>query len=103
MTSELIGIKVKSETKAQILDLIESGKYRNVSDFMHTAIKTQLEKDSIDEREVLKTQFIDLVTNDPEVRDSIVNLTVYSTLNIGEGLTMSQGHPSDKDDDMSES
>ena len=45
MVTELIGVKVEVETKDRILKLIEEGKYRNVSDFMHRAIKLLLDRE----------------------------------------------------------
>lgn len=41
-----IGVKIDEKIRKQIDDLVKLGKYRNVSDFIHMAIETELNKDA---------------------------------------------------------
>ena len=42
MPTELIGVKVDTEVKDRILKLVDDGKYRTLSDFLHRAIGAEL-------------------------------------------------------------
>lgn len=45
MATVQIGVKIEEKVKARIDDLVELGKYRHISDFIHRAIAAELERE----------------------------------------------------------
>jgi Arc/MetJ-type ribon-helix-helix transcriptional regulator len=62
-----IGVKVEPSIKEEISSLVDSGKYRDITEFMHAAIKERLERDKIDKDEIFRQSLIHLLRTDPEI------------------------------------
>jgi len=62
-----IGVKVESSIKDEISSLVDNGKYRDITEFMHAAIKDRLERDKIDKDEIFRQSLLHLLRTDSEI------------------------------------
>ena len=80
MVDPQINIRVPIELKKAIKRLVESGKYRDTTDFMLASIREKLAREESGEIEGLKEQMILLIENDPDVSRAI-NKRVHPIIN----------------------
>ena len=80
MVDPQINIRVPIELKKEIKRLIESGKYRDTTDFMLASIREKLAREESGEIEGLKEQMLVLIENDPDIGRAI-NKHVHPVIN----------------------
>jgi Arc/MetJ-type ribon-helix-helix transcriptional regulator len=73
MASVPVTIKLDPQVKAKIDKLIDAGLYRHVSDFMHRAVKAELDREGRTADECFREQMMNALKNDPEVREVLVS------------------------------
>ena len=80
MVDPQINTRVPIELKKEIKRLVESGKYRDTTDFMLASIREKLAREESGEIEGLKEQMLFLIENDPDVGRAI-NKRVHPVIN----------------------
>jgi Arc/MetJ-type ribon-helix-helix transcriptional regulator len=63
---EYIHARIPIEWKKQIQDLVEKGLYKDMTAFLHEAIRNQLDPDRQQER--IRKKILELARSDPEVK-----------------------------------
>ena len=51
--------------------MVNKGKYHNLTDFIQKAMRAQLERDRIDEKEQFRQTLLEFIRTDDETRDAI--------------------------------
>ena len=76
MSDDAIHVRIASSLKKQILDLVDAGEYRDMTDFVTKAIRNQLEYEPIENFGRFKEIFLTLLHDDDEemLRDSIIEV-----------------------------
>lgn len=76
MADDAIHIRVSPSLKKQILDLIEEGEYRDVTDFVTKAIRNQLDNEPFEKYDKIKAAFEAVIEDrdDDFIRDIIHNV-----------------------------
>lgn len=69
-----ISIKVEERVKDRIDALVNDGRYRHVSDFMHRAIAAELERAEMGGEAYAREQLIRALRTDPDVRQVLYDV-----------------------------
>jgi len=77
MADDAIHIRVSPSLKKQILDLIEDGEYRDVTDFVTKAIRNQLDNEPFEKYDKIKMAFEDIL-NDRD--DDFIQATIHTVI-----------------------
>ena len=67
-----IGVKVDQSVKDRIKTLVESGKYRDMTDFAAKAILEKLEREDTDELARFKKSMMELLISDPDIHEILI-------------------------------
>lgn len=64
-------IRLPRELKDKIKSLVEADEYRDVTDFIVSAIREKLEREDVDETARFKSLLLGLIESDPDVKAAI--------------------------------
>jgi len=74
MATVQLGIKVEERVKDRIDALVNDGKYRHVSDFIHRSIAAELERAEMGGEAYTREQLIRALRTDPDVRQVLYDM-----------------------------
>ena len=85
MAEPSITIRISPSIKSEILNLVNSDKYRSVTDFIDQAIREKLKREEIPEKERFKAALKELIETDPEITTVILHKITATVTKIPPG------------------